>query len=710
MNERTGDKYAFLQFIKPKESNQPEKARRWSDVLSGILTGELRIGSRRPVQGMPTWATPEVLRGGFATGAYAAGGPLLSHELKLAEKLEIASKDVATVRSALNTWFLSDVGLSDLDQLISEGRYEADTPEEMALVCVALLADPAPETAKSILGEIVPFFDRLRFYPRPRNSPRPEGLHVRSVAEVRQALKRVQPRGDILVQNATLSIWIPLYDRLMDLLDARGPALNVEHAKAWLHDYEVADKSLMAVRWRKPSGRFQRSKKILEALVNGKPLQPRDEAFLDKHLKDYFSKHGRGEVRGSYRRAQKTQIVADLHDALAEITISRIAEHESSDGLVDIDSIVASVTSGEARTGASTGAVMPPSIQRKVGLAQLGSVEALIEKGLIRSPETLGSILPGIAGELYRNQFDNPRYGFAYASAYEAFHRRRSLLLLNLESQVRVDELPWIAALSQFQKNERSEMAPELELLDRLVTLLITHFPHVQFPNPVIEQMQSLGRRAELKIPLVSELAADIFMGQFSQPFGLAGSKTVEHFAGTLYARYYDLPNSLSPKDFARLCHDRAGQKPSQGWSVAYNGMVLEQAMILTSHNMAAVFELLPLRDIDFKRASIASFEWIVSRLQQKAPHHHARLIAIKQSAYAWRQMVAYLSRLSKTEQREVYAAMDANLADGTKEGHENLRPFLAHLGQAIEEDSKSGTDGRYLVGWTLGEHPLMDQ
>lgn len=93
MNDRTGDRYAFLQFIKAKESGQAEKARSWSDVLSGILTGELKIGSRKPVQGMPAWATPQVLRGGFATGAYAAGGALLPHELTLAEELKIASTD-----------------------------------------------------------------------------------------------------------------------------------------------------------------------------------------------------------------------------------------------------------------------------------------------------------------------------------------------------------------------------------------------------------------------------------------------------------------------------------------------------------------------------------------------------------------------------------------------------------------------------------------
>ena len=39
-----------------------------------MASGKLRIGSREPVSGLPAWVTPEVVRGGFATGEPAAGG------------------------------------------------------------------------------------------------------------------------------------------------------------------------------------------------------------------------------------------------------------------------------------------------------------------------------------------------------------------------------------------------------------------------------------------------------------------------------------------------------------------------------------------------------------------------------------------------------------------------------------------------------------
>lgn len=52
-----------------------ERQRAWRSVLAGMANGLLRIGSRTPVEGLPAWVTPAVLRGGFATAEPSAGGP-----------------------------------------------------------------------------------------------------------------------------------------------------------------------------------------------------------------------------------------------------------------------------------------------------------------------------------------------------------------------------------------------------------------------------------------------------------------------------------------------------------------------------------------------------------------------------------------------------------------------------------------------------------
>ncbi|WP_430335844.1 hypothetical protein [Rhodococcus sp. ACT016] len=52
-----------------------EKAQRWRDVLDGIATGHIRVGSRTPVADLPAWVTLEVAHGDFATGRALSEAP-----------------------------------------------------------------------------------------------------------------------------------------------------------------------------------------------------------------------------------------------------------------------------------------------------------------------------------------------------------------------------------------------------------------------------------------------------------------------------------------------------------------------------------------------------------------------------------------------------------------------------------------------------------
>src|SRR4051812_7838380 len=62
------------------------RVEKWRSVLEGMTSGRLSIGSRAPVQAVPAWVTPEVLRGGFATGSPAAGGRLEPFESEFAKR------------------------------------------------------------------------------------------------------------------------------------------------------------------------------------------------------------------------------------------------------------------------------------------------------------------------------------------------------------------------------------------------------------------------------------------------------------------------------------------------------------------------------------------------------------------------------------------------------------------------------------------------
>ncbi len=99
-----------------------ERLRRWEQVLSGMADGRLTIGSRTPVACLPAWVTPQVVRGGFATGAAAAGGTLLAHETRAARRARVAPD-----RRALFAYYLTEPGLAALNQLLDTGRYRAST-------------------------------------------------------------------------------------------------------------------------------------------------------------------------------------------------------------------------------------------------------------------------------------------------------------------------------------------------------------------------------------------------------------------------------------------------------------------------------------------------------------------------------------------------------------------------------------------------------
>ena len=155
--------YVLAQLAK---AASPEWADKWTAVLRGMASGVLRIGSRTPVKNMPAWVTPEVLRGGFATGKAAAGGPL--------EPWESPSREHSFARA------LSDEGLAELETRLTSGAYRVRLPEEAALLTVAWLAGPgrAHTPRCGLTEELAPHAARLRFLPTPGRA-RPDAVRGR---------------------------------------------------------------------------------------------------------------------------------------------------------------------------------------------------------------------------------------------------------------------------------------------------------------------------------------------------------------------------------------------------------------------------------------------------------------------------------------------------------------------------------------------------
>lgn len=701
MAEQPGEKFAFFNLAKAISAGSNKKIRQWRDVLAAMKTGDLTVGSRTPVAGMPKWATPEVVRGGFATTEYAAGGKLRAHETAMLEELGLSTSDVPRARLALNNWHLTDEGLKKLNQQAISGEFAAQTPEETALLTVCLLLEHDPEAAEMILADITPFFDRLRFYPTPGVARNTDGAFVRSVQDIRDQLSGKFPRKQIVIQHNTLTRWIPLYDRLIDLLADQGSDGWDMRADDWCADYEQALIAPTAQRWKKHTGQFQRARRALLALKSGGDLIDSVETIIARHR----LKYGAAEERRTFRQDQAKQDVKVWHDAVAKIVASRLSKLPLDMGIADLSSVSGPIGSDEEVVGAPSGAQLPRSFERGIQSAKMASVEELVQGGQIGAPEVLAKVLPQITAGIYASDLPTEAEIEVCCALYRAFSNRRSLLLLNLESQVRLEELPWAQAL--LLRREGGHDAKEItrQALTELVRLSLTHFPHVIFPNPLIQEFSTLAKLADLDIPFTNEIAADIFMGAFSKQFAKAADVGLSYYSGTLYGRYYDLPDLQKTLGLAEVCSQRAGLKNTRNWSVASNGMILEQQQIITSHNLAQVLSALDLSDLRFDDMAFRCFEWICWRQQTPLTEWRAKLQMTKNTAYAWRQMIAFMSELRPAEQGALLESIKTTAHNQSTEYQVRFAPALAGLERAIS--GKTPSSDEVFIGWVQGEHPF---
>ncbi len=225
----------------------------------------------------------------------------------------------------------------------------------------------------------------------------------------------------------------------------------------------------------------------------------------------------------------------------------------------------------------------------------------------------------------------------------------------------------------------------------------------------MVGELSALAQQAGLRVPFVEELAADIFMGTFSVKFLRAARLAGDVLEGTLYERYYGVDYAAVRSmrwGFDKLCLKRAG-KPA-GWSVAGNGMVIEQSQILTTHNLAALVHPVGVTPVDgWDGLARRSFE-VVCRLVRKTHGNRRPLPTVKDAAYAWRQTVFYLALCGLKEQVAVIAWMQDELDRQPGHAVRRLDPVLAGLRHVLAGgalDDGSAPNARRFLGWSAGGH-----
>jgi hypothetical protein len=625
-----------------------KKSDSWLRVLQGMFQGLLRVGSRTPVEGAPAWATPEVLHGGFASGRLLAGGEWAPHELALLQRLEIESSQPD--RSLLNSYFVSERGFQELRECLSSGCYRISVPEEGALLVVAWLSEHGPEgSARALLEELLPYFRQLRFYPIPAQRPEPpsDRLSLLTVGELRKHLQRVRPRPQFLKMRSAICQSLPYLDRVVGMFQE-----TVEEGwpcQRFPSDWSARASALLA---EAPSGGRRSLRRMVNYLAtcvkSPQLLSGLDVSRIGAILRGIEAKRGlSGSVRlEELRQEQLRQVMRPTRSELAHELAVRMESLDAESGLED-----------------AAGLRVPASLESQIQRVRLGTLQELMDWKVVASAEVMARLVPALTARIQASEFAQPELSRLYLALYRAFRRRRSLLLLNLESQVKLFELPWVQALQAFRQGGEATQTAARECLKEVAGLSLSHWPEVILPNRLLHELRALAAQAGLDLPLVDELAADIFMNQFSSKFLSAAQLAGRILRGSLYERYYRIeysqimdmvappPQNNRPTavpEFARLCRLRAGLAPAprNSWGeVSENGRVIEQEQILTTHNLAALYVLVE-PGLDLEVLARRCFAFVVKKQQQKANNWHGRLIVRKKSAYAWRQMLFFAALL----------------------------------------------------------------
>lgn len=704
----------------------------WRSVITGMLEGVISVGSRTPIAGAPVWVTPEVLTGGFASGRFAAAGPLRPHEVSLLQEIGHADAvgDVSEARRRLNAYHLSEQGRDALRAMLATGCFRLTVPEEGALLTVEWLRDAgAQEVADDLLAVIAPWCGRLRFYPVPAETPAPMGddVYLLSARAVAARLRDRRPSAQVEAMREAVTVWAPMYDRTVALIldsveDGRPFALTPPpwraRAQELLDDYR--DQRVLHGLCRKPDrpkeNFFRLRSHLARALGVPSGLDADAVAQVRGILDVYVARHGvPGSTRHAEQRAlQQRHASLPSHAALAGLVADRIEARDSRRGIRDMDGCIGPVGGAEARAlRAPPGLPVPQTVRRIAMRAFEGPIEELADRGVLTSAEAVADLLPALTGGVRASGIADPALRGLHDAAYRVFRDRRSLLLLDLQSQVRLAELPWIAAVDPWTRGGDAGHRDARAALARAALLVLTRFPDTITPNPLIRELTGLEEVAGLDLGLTYELASDIFTGRFSPAYSRAAVFACDVMRGTLYARYFDLPAD-APANLALACRMRAGAG-GRG-RVVGNAMMIEQGQILTTHNLAQLthrLELLPV--LSERAADLADtcFARLLSRLRHLPPDIRAARRAVRDAAHAWRQMLFFLS-IAPPPAVPAFLERSAALMESEDSGlQERFAPVLTGLravaaGRRFDARGQTDDRGRRLTAWGRTDLDLL--
>ncbi len=103
-------------------------------------------------------------------------------------------------------------------------------------------------------------------------------------------------------------------------------------------------------------------------------------------------------------------------------------------------------------------------------------------------------------------------------------------------------------------------------------------------------------------------------------------------------------------------------------------------------------------------------FKWVCRRQQVKIDDWHARLVMLKNTAYAWRQMIFFLALLPQENVTAFISWANEHLSKQRAEFQTRFFPAMKGLALAARSQSIDAEPGaRRFQGWSKERHWLLD-
>lgn len=751
-----------------------EKAAQWESIFAKMSDGSLHIGSRAPA-GDPFWVTLEVIGGGFATGRHKAA-------LQSGDKPNIALLGLGGAQE-LEEMLHSGKYCIDYPEstamLVVTWLLLRDRIKE----AVAILAEISPWFDRL---RFYPYPSETSFTPSTCICAHTLGDVRENLSYMVQTSEDTNIKRNfqrMSLQRAIHVLW-PLEVECVQLFleTLEPPSVEVgwplQHfGETWKEKAASLLQKCQDARKYRVNGVMLNGKKTKQDSKRGFPfmlrclekcvaaaqlprcasdaidiegLKAKDVGILRAFLKGWVAKKQKpgSEQHATYSSHKVEQVPEYVPADFASVLLNRTEGLDLSSGLDDpayftqpvLEKDLAPLAEpdnasrqkkrkqaspkAKALPRALIGKDVPKSIANKLHMCVIDTPQALIEKGLVSSSEMLGALVPRISAEVTGACLQDPTLRKLHFALKASFAKRRGLMLLTMEHQVRIDEIPWHKPI-EFEVNKAGgTVEKSLQTLREVVKMAFEGFPQTILPNKLIQTLRELVKSAKLDVQFVEEMPVDIFQGQFSPKFTSVSCLSAHLLQGTLYETYYGLADDFQQlirgvdKTYSLVstCARRAGLQSNWRYGgCAETGTVVEQQLLLTTHNLAPLFSALSLEDLDFPGIvhRCATYIYRTLAVAADAGKSQERLTHTKNAAYAWRQLIFFISMIGHSRGKgqpeqivDVITAACSALQPEPSEKHKNLNERIAkHLISPLWQALDGKSPQEPFLGWTRSEH-----